>query len=1180
MVDQQTSIIDFLGENQEIKHLKGVLKAQKEVAIYGLGDGQRTLVSATILDRQQARRLLVICDTQKRAKELWEDLTQLMTQSEVFYFPALEMIPFEVLAQSGELEQQRLEVLANLLLADQSQNLIVVTTMEGFGKQLLPIEAFSKGILSLEVGQIVELEQLRADLVRYGYESCELVEQPGEFAFRGGIMDIYSLYHANPIRVEFFDDEVDSIRFFKVEDQLSLAKAQKVYLTPSREFFLNESAKELGITKIRQEFTLQVAQLGKKKDRAPLERLQGKVGELLEKIEQNLYFPGLEQYQNFFYPDGATILDYFGQEAFIILDEANRAEEAQTHLEKERMHSFTELLMRGGVLPGQNQYFYTLAQLVSMIKNHPRVCFSLMPKPSVFSEQTGMYTVDCKTIPPFFGKPQLLVDELKGWLRQHYGIVILVTSEAKASRLQQLLADYELESSWIGERYHADPDQIYLALGNLHQGAQFTMSKLVLITENEVYQQQKKRVSKKMFHEDGQRILHLDDLKVGDYVVHMSHGIGHYLGIERLKVGEVERDYLIVKYSGEDKLYVPIDQFNLLQKYTVNEGAAPKVTKLGGLEWQKTKNKVKASVEKVAEGLLEIYAKRKSQPGFAFSPDDYLQKEFEDAFPYVETEDQLKAIEDVKNDMMKPLVMDRLICGDVGYGKTEVAIRAAFKAVNDGKQVAILVPTTVLAQQHFNTFEQRFGEYGVKVEMLSRYRSAKEQKNVIASLKDGSVDIVIGTHKLLNKDIAFKDLGLLIVDEEQRFGVTHKEKIKAMRSQVDVLTLSATPIPRTLHMSLVGIRDMSVIETPPQDRYPIQTYVVEHTNELLKDAIRRELGRGGQVFYVHNRIEDIERVAEEISLLVPEARIVVGHGRMKENQMESIMLEFINHEADVLICTTIIETGLDIANANTLIVDEADKMGLSQLYQLRGRVGRSNRVAYAYLTYKKDRTLSQLAEKRLSAVREYTELGSGFKIAMRDLEIRGAGNLLGSEQHGQVAAVGFDLYCKLLDDAIRDLKGQAPEEDHQVEIDLQVNAFIPEYYIKDSSTKLGFYQRIQRTNSATKLGLLEEELEDRFGDLPPETVNLLRVAELKSYCFEAKVKSIKQKAGIIQLNFRPDAKAEVNDLFEIGKRYKRQFNYGNTGGQLVIKLTIGSLGSRECLDLVKDVLLALIPIVQ
>ncbi len=1178
MEGKKTNLLDFLQQDGEIGKVRDKVLATGEAVVYGLYEGQRMLVTAA-LAQQQAGNLLAICDTQKRAKELWEDLVQLLPDYETLYFPALEMIPYEVIAQSGELEQKRLEVLSHLLL-ERDRKFAVVTTIEGLSKKLLPVGDFRQGLLQLAVGQQLEQNQLKAHLVEFGYEHTEQVERPGQFSVRGGIFDIYSANYKNPLRLEFFDDEVDSIRFFETATQCSVEKAKSAWVVPGREFFLMPPCKETGTQQIRQQYSQQIEQLSKRKDREPVERLQGKVGELLEKLQQGLYFTGLEQYQTFFYPESASLLDYMGHDLFVVLDEANRIQEAQEYLEKERRQTFSELLLKGSVLPGQAQYFYELDDLVRLTEEQRHLCFSLLPKQSVFQQYSSRMALDCQNIPSFFSNPQMLVEELQTWQKQQYKILILLTSAAKALRLQQMLGDYDILCSWIADRYQADSGQIYLAYGNISHGARFPQSRLVLISETEVFQQQKKRVNKKFFQEDGQKISQLDDLKIGDYVVHMNHGIGRYMGIERLKVQDVERDYLIIKYSDDGKLYIPVEQFDLLQKYTVNEGVAPKVNKLGGNEWQRTKNKVRASVEKLAEGLLEIYARRKSQEGFAFSPDDQWQKEFEDAFPYVETEDQLRAIEDVKRDMMSTTVMDRLICGDVGYGKTEVAIRAAFKAVNDGKQVAVLVPTTVLAQQHYNTFMERFHPYGVRVEMLSRFSTPKQQKETVEGLKSGAVDIVVGTHKLLGKTVSFHDLGLLVVDEEQRFGVTHKEKIKSLRSQVDVLTLSATPIPRTLHMSLVGIRDMSVIETPPQDRYPIQTYIVERTPELMKDAIRRELGRGGQVYVVHNRVEDIEGLAEEIRLLVPEARILVGHGQMKEHQLEQIMMDFIAHQADVLVCTTIIETGLDISNANTMIVDEADKMGLAQLYQLRGRVGRSNRIAYAYLTYKKDKTLSQLAEKRLAAIREYTELGSGFKIAMRDLEIRGAGNLLGAEQHGHVAAVGFDLYCTMLDEAIRQLKGEQAGKRREVEIDLQVSAFIPEYYIRDSSVKLGFYQRIQQARAISRLHLLEDELIDRFGDVPPETWNLLRVAELKIYCMEIGIRSLKQKGGIVTALFEQDTKMDMPKLLELMQKYKRQLTYGSDGGELVVRITVGSAGAEKCLDLIKDILLAMVSIVQ
>ena len=1177
--EEHMQILNFVMADPEMQKIRQVLQEQQEAHVYGLYEGQRMLITAALAEPREKRNMLVICDTEKRAKELWEDFAQILSHYEVLYFPALEMIPYEVIAQSGELEQKRLEVLARLMLEKEKQ-FAVITTIEAISKKLLPAGDFLQGMLELNVGMILDPLTLKEHLVSFGYEYVEQVEHAGQFSVRGGIFDIYVPCYKNPLRLEFFDDEVDSIRFFETASQCSVEKLSSAWVVPGKEFFLMPTAKENGIAKIRQQFSTQLEQLSKRKNREPLERLQSKIGELLERLQQNTSFIGLEQYQTFFYPESESILDYMGHHLFLVLDEANRIQEAQEYQEKERRQNFSELLIKGGVLPGQAEYFWTLQELTEMVAQVEHISFSLLPKKSVFQQGEDRIAVDCQTIASFFGNPQMMVEELQSWQKQNYSILILLTSASKALRLQQMLADNDILCSWIADRYQADPGKIYLAYGNISHGARFPQSRLVILSETEVFQQQKKRVNKKFFQEDGQKITHLDDLKIGDYVVHLNHGIGRYMGVERLKVQDVERDYLIIKYADDGKLYIPVEQFDLLQKYTVEEGAAPRVNKLGGSEWQRTKNKVKASVEQLAEGLLEIYAKRKSQEGYAFSPDDQWQKEFEDAFPYVETEDQLRAIEDVKRDMMSSTVMDRLICGDVGYGKTEVAIRAAFKAVNDGKQVAILVPTTVLAQQHYNTFLERFSPYGVRVEMLSRFSTAKQQKETKDGLKAGSVDIVIGTHKLLSKTIEFHDLGLLIIDEEQRFGVTHKEKIKEMRSLVDVLTLSATPIPRTLHMSLVGIRDMSVIETPPQDRYPIQTYIVERTPDLMKDAIRRELGRGGQVYVVHNRVEDIARLAEEIGLLVPEARILVGHGQMKEQELEQIMMDFIAHKADVLVCTTIIETGLDIANANTMIVDEADKMGLSQLYQLRGRVGRSNRIAYAYLTYKKDKSLSQLAEKRLAAIREYTELGSGFKIAMRDLEIRGAGNLLGAEQHGHVAAVGFDLYCTMLDEAIRELKGEKSGKRREIEIDMQVSAFIPEYYIRDSAVKLGFYQRIQQARGISRIHLLEDEMIDRFGDIPDETWNLLRIAELKTYCADIGIRSLKQKGGIVSLRFEPDTGMDMAKLTSLMQKYKRQLTYGSDGGELVVRITVGSASAEKCLDLVKAVLLDMVAIVQ
>lgn len=1161
--------LSLISQGNDFNLIFSSLSAKDEHLIYGLTGVQKTIVAATVVNKKNTN-MLIMCDSPKRAKEVWDDLSYLLPHYNVLYFPALEVIPFEVFAQSAEIQRQRLQVLATL--AQGRKQTVVVAPIDAFVKALIPPEIFRQAIRKIEVGDQIDLHELLEYLVRYGYERVEQVEGPAQFSLRGGILDVFSVLYERPIRMEFFDDEVDSIRFFDLNSQKSIDKTQEIKLVPAREFFLLPENVEEGLRLLENHYEQQKQRLAKKKNRSAIERLTNKVHEVVEKINNGLYFPGLEQYQPYFYPEQGSLIDYFSLQDIICLDEPVRLREALEHQEKERNSSFVDLLAGGSVLPGQSRFYYDLQTILEILETRKRIYLSLLPKKGLPGSVGNIIGIETKSLPPFFSKIRLLADEIKEWKRKKYAVIILLTSEAKAQRLQQALYDCGVEAPWVGENYEPQQGQVYIGQGNLSAGVEFIRSKLVLVSENEIFQQPKKRPPKRMFQQDGERIGRLDDLKVGDYVVHISHGIGRYLGVEKLKVGDVERDYLIIKYAGEDRLYVPTDQIELLQKYVAGEGSAPKVHKLGGTDWQKTKLKVTASVKKLAEGLLELYAKRQGMPGYAFSADDNWQREFEDAFPYKETPDQLKAIQEVKRDMEKNIPMDRLICGDVGYGKTEVAIRAAFKAVNDGKQVAVLVPTTVLAQQHFTTFRERFANYPVTIEVISRFRSSGEQKKIMDGIKDGTVDIIIGTHRLLSKDVRFKDLGLLIIDEEQRFGVSHKEKLKRLKTQVDVLTLSATPIPRTLHMSLVGIRDMSVIETPPEDRYPIQTYVVEHSPELIKDAIRRELGRGGQVFYVHNRVEDIESVAETVRMLVPEARVGIGHGQMKEGHLEKVMMEFMEQELDVLVCTTIIETGLDISNVNTLIIDDADKLGLAQLYQLRGRVGRTNRVAYAYLTYKKDKVLNQMAEKRLHAIREFTELGSGFKIAMRDLEIRGAGNLLGPEQHGHVASVGFDMYCRLLEEAVRELKGEKRETIVEVEIDLQVSSFIPDYYITDAATKLEFYQRIRRIKNLKAIESLEEEMEDRFGDPPIETRNLLFITRLKVLAAQSRIKAIKQKDGSVTITFAGDPGLEGQELMELAQKFRRKLTF-SLDQDLTIKLNVTRLTSLQCLELLEKILL-------
>ena len=1011
------SIKEYLHRSKEYKFLLDQANKDQDTLIYGITGSAKSLIAALIA-QEHLRPLLYIVENAGRAKEVFHDLNSLLPEYNIHYFPALDMLPFEVIAQSRETQRKRLEVMQSLVGSGLNA---VVTTLEALSKALLPPDIFGAAAFTLKTGQRIRIEALLERLVAIGYKRVDIVADQGQFTLRGGILDIYTSTGDQPYRLELYDDEIDSIRRFSIENQRSIQKTDEILIPPAVEFFLTGQEKETALEQIEKEGRQLIKAIGMKGNREGYEYLSARITEILENIREGQYFPGYEQYLPYFYPRKHSLLDYIRGDFILYMDEPNRQRESFLLSERETQETYKILLEKGRVLPGQLNNYFTWEEIWQRMAHTKKVYFSLLPKKPAGLDAVDLLGITAKTPGFFMGKTRLLVDELKEWRRQKFGVVILVNSRERGERLKQGLWDLGVEAVLAGPHFKLQPEQVYIDSGYLSTGFEFTTWKLVVLTEHELFFQPKKRQPRRIFQE-GKRVTVLEDLKTGDYVVHINHGIGKYQGIEKLTVGEAERDYLVIRYAGEDKLYVPTDQAGLLQKYVGQEGQAPKLSKLGGNEWNRIKSRVRTAVKDLAEDLLALYAARQSLPGYVFSADSPWQMDFEEAFPFEETPDQLRAISEVKTDMEKPRPMDRLLCGDVGYGKTEVAIRAAFKAVTDGKQAAVLVPTTVLAQQHFNTFRERFEGFAVNVAVLSRFRTPREQKAILRDIKSGKTDIVIGTHRLLSNDVKFKDLGLLIVDEEQRFGVVHKEKLKKLRKTVDVLTLTATPIPRTLHMSLVGVRDMSIIETPPEDRYPVQTYVVEYSPQLVREAIRRELARGGQVYYVHNRVENIEKVAAQVQEMVPEAQVGVGHGKMPEELLEKVMLDFIEGKIDVLVCTTIIESGLDITNVNTLIVDEADKLGLSQLYQLRGRVGRSNRIAYAYLTYNKDKVLSEVAEKRLNAIREFTELGSGFKIAMRDLEIRGAGNLLGAEQHGHVAAVGFDLYCRMLEEAVREAK--------------------------------------------------------------------------------------------------------------------------------------------------------------
>ena len=1155
----------IFSESEPTQLLLNGLEQGKNIQLgYGMGGSSKVLMAASLLEK--GYKLILVTANGEEAKKVYSDLEVLLPGLNVGYFPAREIMPYEVYAHSNELQNQRLAIMKELV-SEQLQ--CVVAPISSLLVSLVPKQVFQQAIKTIEQHDRLELDELVNWLVDQGYERVDKVENVAQFCVRGGIVDIYPVAE-QPVRVEFFGEEIDSVRYIDVSTQRSETHVERVVLGPAKELVLTEEARLRGKDAIEAEFKNNRKKFVASKNKKALDRLSEKIGNAMDKLDRQLWAVGLEQFHSFFYPESETIIDYFGSPV-VIWDEMARIEEESNRLAKERADTYSQLLMDGALLPSQNNNYLELEQLAQR-KCQGTMFISLLPKRLPFELQAEqVVNFDIRSAQTFLGKMDMLISEISRWINKRNRIVLATADGERAERLKSYLWDAGIEAV-ISEIV---PDKIrygsvIITWPGLQQGFQSLKEKLIVLTDSELYGH--RRPTKKVFRK-GKKLDIFRDLKVGGYLVHANHGLGRYLGIEQLEVGGVYKDYLHIQYAGEDKLYLPTEQVSLIQPYVGAEGHVPKLNKLGGNEWSRVKKRVKQSVEELAKDLLALYAARETVKGFGFPPDSEWQKEFEAQFPYRETEDQLRAIEEVKADMELQKSMDRLLVGDVGYGKTEVAMRAIFKACEAGKQTAILVPTTVLAQQHLLTFTERFANFPVRIAVLSRFITKANQKAALNGIKDGSIDIVIGTHRLLSKDIKFKDLGLLVIDEEQRFGVKHKEKLKELRHQVDVLTLSATPIPRTLHMSLVGVRDMSVIETPPEERYPVQTYVVEHSQELVQDAIYRELNRGGQVFYVYNRVQGITKKAAQIQKLIPEAILGVGHGQMPEKELEQVMLDFIEGKSNVLVCTTIVENGLDIQNANTLIVDEADRMGLSQLYQIRGRVGRTNRMAYAYLTYRKDKVLSQEAEKRLAAIREFTELGSGFKIAMRDLEIRGAGNILGSEQHGHMLSVGFDLYCRLLEDAVRRLKGeQLDVEEEPPSMELAVDAYLSDNYISDPVEKIDCYRRLTNAVEDKTIDNIAQNLEDRFGKRPKEVDNLLALARLKVLGTSLGVSRIRQvNAELVEIRFKDGVEIGGEKLMQIAQEFGRRLGISVVQG-LLLQVKIKRLDQRNMLELLENVL--------
>jgi transcription-repair coupling factor (superfamily II helicase) len=1151
----------FLQQSDVQSIMTGINEGLKEQLIAGLSGSARTVFIASMFE-QLNKPILLVTHNLLQAQKLYDDIVNLVGEKEVFLYPTNELIAAEMGIASPELKAQRIEALNHLC---KSNGGVLIVPIAGLRKILPPKSLWNKYQITLKVGEDVNVDGILNLFIKMGYIRTEMVSTPGEFSVRGGIIDIYPITESNPLRIELFDTEIDSIRSFSLEDQRSKEKVSEVTIGPATEVLFDDG--EYSRLTVQLESGLSKSLKKLKNDQTKIQLSQN-ISYEIEQLKNGQKPDKVVKYLSLAYENTNSLLDYLPPNGLVIIDEISRVQEMNESLEKEEAEWYTSLLSEGQIIHDL-RISHDLQGLIQK-GNFPVLYMSLFLRHVTNTNPQNIINLTSKQMQNFHGQMHLLKAEVERWKKGNYSVLFLGPDEERVKKLERVLEDYEIETSLLSENQLILPGKVQIMKGNLHTGFELSIQKIAIITEEELFNKRVKKSNRRQKLSNAERIKSYSELKIGDYVVHVNHGIGKYLGIETLMINGIHKDYLHIRYQGTDKLYVPVEQIELVQKYVGSEGKEPKIYKLGGTDWKRVKKKVQSSVQDIADDLIKLYAEREAAVGFAFSPDGEMQRDFDSSFPYQETDDQLRSIHEIKKDMEKSRPMDRLLCGDVGYGKTEVAIRAAFKAIADGKQAAILVPTTILAQQHYETMRERFQDYPVTIGLLSRFRTKKQQTETLKGLKAGTVDIVIGTHRLLSKDIVYRDLGLLIIDEEQRFGVTHKEKIKRLKTNVDVLTLTATPIPRTLHMSMLGVRDLSVIETPPENRFPVQTYVMEYNGSLVREAIERELARGGQVYFLYNRVEDIERKAEEISMLVPDARVTFAHGQMSENELESAMLSFLAGEFDVLVSTTIIETGVDIPNVNTLIVFDADKMGLSQLYQLRGRVGRSNRVAYAYFTYRKDKVLTEVAEKRLQAIKEFTELGSGFKIAMRDLSIRGAGNLLGAQQHGFIDSVGFDLYSQMLKEAIEERKiDLKPEERQSVEIDLEIDAYIPDSYIKDGHQKIEMYKRFRGILTLEDIEELQDEMIDRYGEYPDEVEYLFRIAEMKVYAILYGVECIKQMKHevTISLNEQSSNQIDGQKIFKVSSQFGRMISLGMDGNKLKMVLHIKGIDTAQWLNI-------------
>lgn len=1094
-------LIKTLEENKKFQELTKQISKTGPIAISGLVDVEKLHVLAGIFNETK-RPMVLVTYNEIQARKLYQDLKKLIKQT--YFFPKKEITSYDYVAQSKEIEYKRIDVLNKMYLAKQQKEpIIIVTTIEAVMQKIVAKNTLYQNVIDFEVGKTYLLDEIKEKLVGLGYERSDLIENKGQFSIRGGIVDV-GLSEKIGVRIEFWGDEVDSIRFFQISSQRSTEMLKEITIFPAHELIVQDLSE--AVKNIQEKYPEEI--------------------EDIELIKNGDYISKINKYFNEFYGNQASFLDYMSDEYLLLLDEKSKINQRKTNIIEDNNKLIASLVEKEKFVP-------------EAIENISKFEYNFEEKQIIYLEQNDSikniqkYYFETREINFYNLQLDLLLADVVTYQKNKKKVVLLAGNEISAKKLCDILKENQINYKYEQEAENVKPGEIIVTIGGFSSGFEnYDLNLIVISLQNNFEEPVKRKKKLSSTFKDSEKIV-FADLKPGDIVVHQTHGIGQFIGVNTITADGVTKDYIKIKYRNDDILYVPTNSLDSVRKYIGGgDNSSPRLNKLGGKEWSATTSKVKKNLEAVAKDLIELYAKRQKIKGFSFSPDTPWQKQFEDSFPYTETDDQLRCIQDVKKDMEKPQPMDRLLCGDVGYGKTEVAIRAAFKAVMDQKQVAYLVPTTILANQQYEEFKTRMQEFAINVELLNRFKTKKEQDEIIKKLKLGEVDVVVGTHRLLSEDVNFKDLGLLIIDEEHRFGVKDKEKIKKLRTNIDVLTMTATPIPRTLHMSIVGVRDMSVIYEPPHNRKPVQTYVLEYDQEVITEAITKEIERDGQVFYLFNQVEGIEKKANEISMLVPEAKVGFAHGKMSGRELEEIMESFINHEINVLVCTTILESGIDIPNANTIIVENADRLGLAQLYQIRGRVGRSDKQAYAYITYKRDKLLSEVADKRLKAIKEFTEFGSGFKIAMRDLEIRGAGSMLGEMQHGHMEQVGYDTYCKLLDEVIKEMQGIEVVEEQDVQIDLAVSSYIPDNFIENSSQKIEIYQNIALCRTEEELQNVIDEVIDRYGRLPKELENLIDIARIKQLARKANILKIAQREnGIVFYFVKEKIKPEmVNTL--------------------------------------------------